>query len=262
MQDVTLPAMILLGTLGAASLMVWGLIGSRIRQGGPVISGTTLPLPRVHWISAVLVLSWVTMQLMVLGSAPSSDGVKVPDLVDVQALCLFSGVLFLALLIPLVSQEQPETSGFGFDLRDWRRQAWLGVLGFLGCVVPVIAAWSTTLPWRTPTSQHGLLQLLEHDDSLLSLAWIVLAAVVLAPLLEELMYRVILQTWLQRIAPPREALLAVAVVFAAVHRLPDAVPLFPLALILGYLYQQTRSFLTVVVTHMLFNATNLALAVM
>ena len=164
-------------------------------------------------------------------------------------------------MIPLVSQEHSETVSLGFHLDNWPNQIWLGVLGFLACVAPVIAAWSTTLPWRTPTSQHGLLQLLEQDDSVVTLAWIVLAAVVLAPLLEELMYRAILQTSLQRVAP-RVTLIAVAIVFAAVHRLPDAVPLLPLALILGYLYQQTRSFLAIVVTHMLFNATNLALAVM
>jgi membrane protease YdiL (CAAX protease family) len=262
MQDVTLPAIILLGTLMTASLLVWVLTGTRVWQGRSVISVAAVELPRVHWVSAVLVLAWVTMLLLTLIGAPSSDAGKVPSLVGVQTQCLFNGLFFLGLVIPLVSREQPETASLGFHLDGWPQQIWLGVVGFLVCVAPVIAAWSTTLPWRTKTSQHGLLQLLEQDDSLVALAWIVLAAVVLAPLLEELMYRVILQTWLQRIAPPREALIAVAVVFAAVHRLPDAVPLLPLALILGYLYQQTRSFLTVVVTHMLFNATNLALAVM
>jgi membrane protease YdiL (CAAX protease family) len=85
---------------------------------------------------------------------------------------------------------------------------------------------------------------------------------VLAPLVEELIYRVVLQTWLQKIAPPREALIAVAIIFAAVHRLPDALPLLPLALILGYVYQQRRSFLTIVLIHMLFNAVNLILALL
>ena len=262
MQDVTLPAMTLLGTLMTASLLVWVLTGTRIWQGRPVISDAAVELPRVHWVAAVLVLACVTVQLLALVGSLSSDGGKVPSLEDVQRGCLHRGLLFLGLLIPLVSQGHPETAGLGFRLDNWSRQLWLGVLGFFVCVAPVIAAWSTTLSWRTPTSQHVLLQLLEQDDSLVSLAWIVFSAVMVAPFLEELMYRVILQTWLQQIARPRNALIVVAVVFAAVHRLPDAVPLLPLALILGYLYQQTRSFLTVVVTHMLFNATNLALAVM
>jgi membrane protease YdiL (CAAX protease family) len=52
------------------------------------------------------------------------------------------------------------------------------------------------------------------------------------------------------------------VIFAAVHRLPDAIPLLPLALVLGYVYQQRRSFLSIVLLHMLFNAANLILAVL
>ena len=72
----------------------------------------------------------------------------------------------------------------------------------------------------------------------------------------------VLQTWLQKIAPPRESLVAVAIIFAAVHRLPDALPLVPLALILGYVYQQRRCFLSIVLIHMLFNATNLGLALL
>ena len=84
-----------------------------------------------------------------------------------------------------------------------------------------------------------------------------LLAAVLAPLVEELMYRVVLQTWLEKIAPRREALIVVALVFSAMHQLPDAIPLFPLALILGYVYQQRRSYLSVVLIHMLFNGANL-----
>lgn len=261
MQDVTIPALSLLAVLGAASLVVLALAGVRLQQRGSVISPVSTTLPQFPWLPLVLGLTWVGVQVLSITSTPSG---KVPTLEDVQAMCLFSILLLLFLVIPLVihARDDMESPGFHLQLHDWPKQLSLGILGFFACVIPVIAAWSTTLPWRTPTNQHGLLQLLEQDGSLVSLFWIVLAAVVLAPLLEELVYRVILQTWLQRIAPPREALIAVAVIFAAVHRLPDAVPLLPLALILGYLYQQTRSFLTVVVTHMLFNATNLTLALM
>ena len=71
------------------------------------------------------------------------------------------------------------------------------------------------------------------------------------------MYRVVLQTALEKLAHPRVALIVVAVIFSAMHQLPDAIPLFPLALILGYVYQQRRSYLTVVMIHVLFNGTNL-----
>jgi membrane protease YdiL (CAAX protease family) len=51
-------------------------------------------------------------------------------------------------------------------------------------------------------------------------------------------------------------------IFSVVHGVPDCFPLFPLALILGFVYHRTRSFLAVVVLHALFNATNLTLSVL
>lgn len=261
MQDVTLPAMILLGTLSAASLLVLAIAGMRWWQRLPIIDPPAAPAPQPHWMSVLLVLLWVSMQLSSLLAAPTSTG-KTPDLETVQFLCTMSALMFLGLGVPLVTQGRAELAGLGFHTQNEWRQLRMGVFGFLASVLPVMAAYATTLPWRTNENQHGLLQLLKEDGSVSTLLWIVLAAVVLAPLLEELMYRVILQSWLQHIAPPREALITVAVLFAAVHRLPDALPLLPLALVLGYVYQQTRSFLAVVALHMLFNATNLTLALL
>ena len=164
--------------------------------------------------------------------------------------------------IPLFLQRQVPVREYGIHLRDPGGQVSEGVLGFLAAVVPVVIAWLATVPWRTDENQHGLLRLLQEDSSLQTLLWVVLLAGVLAPLVEELMYRVVLQTWLEKIAPRREALIVVALIFSAMHKLPDAIPLFPLALILGYVYQQRRSYLSVVLIHMLFNGTNLLFLVL
>lgn len=261
MQDITLPAIVFLCVLAVASLAVLAFCVQRLLRGDPVVSPPVEPSPQPHWMSVLLVLLWVSMQLMALVNAPTSDG-KPPEVDDVRVLCGMSALIFLGLGFPLTTQGPAALSGLGFRSEGFPSQLRIGVLGFLASVLPVIVAYSTTLPWRTVENQHGLLQLLSDDPSVTTLLWVILAAVILAPLLEELMYRVILQTWLQQIAPPREALIAVAVLFAAVHRLPDAIPLLPLALVLGYVYQQTRSFIAVVVLHMLFNATNLTLALL
>ena len=53
--------------------------------------------------------------------------------------------------------------------------------------------------------------------------------------------------------------LVTAIIFAMLHGWPDAVPLMPLALVLGAVFEKTRSYLSVVVLHVLFNATNIVL---
>ena len=84
-----------------------------------------------------------------------------------------------------------------------------------------------------------------------------MTVIVLAPAAEELIYRVAIQGSLVRWMSPNRAMLVVALLFSSVHGWPDMLALFPLALILGYVYHQRHSFLAVVVLHALFNAMNL-----
>ncbi len=261
MDQLPLPVVCMLSVLGVASFLVLSLAAYRLRHGIPIIPGTEAPLPVVESISAIVVAAWIGMQLLSLTTEPVTTG-QPPTVADVQLTCQFNVLLFLAILVPMTYSTTTSVEEFGFHLKEVRKQIADGVLGFAAAVLPVLGVWLLTLPWRSTSNSHGLLQLLEQDRSFTTLFWIVIAAVVLAPLVEELIYRVVLQTWLQRIAPPREALFAVAVIFAAVHRLPDAIPLLPLALVLGYVYQQRRCFLSIVLLHMLFNAANLILAVL
>jgi membrane protease YdiL (CAAX protease family) len=59
--------------------------------------------------------------------------------------------------------------------------------------------------------------------------------------------------------PAAAAIGIVTVLFAAVHGLPDALPIVPLALVLGYVFHRTRSYVAVVTLHALFNSYNLIL---
>jgi membrane protease YdiL (CAAX protease family) len=81
-----------------------------------------------------------------------------------------------------------------------------------------------------------------------------LAVAVVAPLSEELLFRVVLQGWLTERISATVAVPVVAIVFAAVHGWRDGLALLPLALILGYVFARRRSYLAVVTTHALFNS--------
>ena len=120
-----------------------------------------------------------------------------------------------------------------------------------------------TEPFRTDADLHPLLQFIQQDQSRQVLLAVSVSAVLVAPWVEEMAFRVILQRALLRRYSPTVSILATATVFCVVHgSWLDAVGLFPLAIVLGTTYHRTGSFLAVVLTHMLFNAYNIMSMVM
>lgn len=137
-----------------------------------------------------------------------------------------------------------------------------GWFGFKLAILPMAVTMALTTPLRTRDTQNPLLKLLADDTGFITLALIVFLAAVIAPLSEELIFRVILQGSLTTVMPARWAIPLVAVAFSAVHGPVDGLALLPLALVLGWVFQRRHSYLSVVVIHGLFNATMLALAML
>ncbi len=105
-----------------------------------------------------------------------------------------------------------------------------------------------TAPFRNRENRNSLLTLLPrvriwgHCGDLL-------CAVILAPLYEELLFRVVLQGWLTSVVDPRYAIPIVALIFGAIHGLPDGIALLPLAGVLGYVFYRRHSYVSVLVIH-------------
>jgi membrane protease YdiL (CAAX protease family) len=112
---------------------------------------------------------------------------------------------------------------------------------------------------RAPENEHPFLKLLAAANPWETVG-VAFAAVVAAPLLEELLFRVLFQGLLESLVRPRLAILLPALMFSAVHGSSDAIPLFPLSLVLGVLYHKRRSYIAVITAHAMFNATFLVLA--
>ncbi len=180
-----------------------------------------------------------------------------PQAVQVQQLqsrcvegLLIWGLLFGSLLlVPGISFQK-----YGFRSEGWPRQLGIGSLAFLASFLPVYALLWATNPLRSTETQHAFLTLLQTDSGPHTVFWIGLSVAVKAPFLEEMIYRVILQTSLEHWLPASVAISATAVVFCLVHGWPDMIPLLPLALILSWVYHRYRSYLAVVATHALFNS--------
>jgi len=115
-------------------------------------------------------------------------------------------------------------------------------------------------------AQHPFLQMMDDGVSTGVLLLIAGTAVFLAPLMEELLYRVvILGGLLNARAVPTTFSTVVAigltsVLFAFAHGFPDSLALLPLAAVICWTYHQRRSYRTVVLVHFLFNGFNIMIA--
>ena len=150
--------------------------------------------------------------------------------------------------------QRPRWSG-----ADWSHHVAVGTTVGLAALLPTALMANYLQPHRDPEEMHILLKTIRGHgwDYLVP---IFLSAAVLAPIKEELIFRVILQGSLAdhvgKLAIPLMSL-----VFAALHGPSDAVLIVPLALILGTLYEYRRSYVEVVAAHAAFNAANLFAAV-
>lgn len=212
------------------------------------------PAGRPAWGAVVVTVLYLSLSL--LPRQPVN-----PQQIDLSRQIVVNVFLFALLLLPTLAA-RTETGSLaerGMLFERWGWQIWTGLEGFLWSLAPVAAMLLVTFPLRTEERLHPLLRLIKEDPSGSTLLQAVCVAVILAPLIEELMFRVTLQGLLERYISPRVALVGTAVIFSAVHGLPDALPLVPLALLLGITYRQSRSYLAVVTMHAAFNLFNVLL---
>ena len=136
---------------------------------------------------------------------------------------------------------------------------------FLAAYVPtamlrvLVVALTAGLTGEVP-DQHPFLEMMESDVGMAVLGLIALTAVVLAPIVEELQFRVVILGGIAQLGRPWLALVVSSVLFAFAHGFPDSLALLPLAFALGYAYLRRRSYITVMLVHFLFNAFNMVLA--
>lgn len=117
-----------------------------------------------------------------------------------------------------------------------------------------------------PVIGHDLLRIMRDEGWTLVMLGLLASAVLIAPLLEELIFRGLLQTaMLETFGWERRwpVILAAAAAFAGVHvgaAAWQAMPgLFVLGVILGWLYERTGSLWPSILLHMMFNAVNSAI---
>lgn len=142
------------------------------------------------------------------------------------------------------------------------RNVLLGVVAFL-LAVPVIAGTNLVALQFFERTPHSIEQAIKRSPTVTNFILASIGAVVIAPFLEELMFRGILLPWLRRLLGPWPAIVLSSFLFAIAHfdAWPAPIALFVLAIFLGYLAHRTTSLIGPVVLHATFNTANMALLI-
>lgn len=146
-----------------------------------------------------------------------------------------------------------------------RLRSLLLALGLVIVILPVALplqsvsiALMNEIGWK-PKNEEAV-TLFTNASSRAEQVYLVLFALVLAPVAEEFIFRGVLFPFLKQHAMPKTAWIGLNLFFAFVHA--DAaifIPLFILSLALTWLYEKTDNLLAPIFTHALFNTANLIL---
>jgi len=237
------PAIAFLVAVGWLILVAGASLGSAPAPEKDKLSISELWLEcAVQFVVTVIVASAYLFSRRPVLSAPAPEPVPVPDSADVHG-----------------EFDSPAPPKNRFLPEDWPHHLAVGLTVGLAALLPTSLLGMVLAPERDSSDTHILLRTLAGQGWEV-LGPIIIAAAILAPLLEELLFRVILQGWFADRAG-KLAIPLTAGLFAMVHRTSDAALLIPLALILGTLFEYRRSYLEVVAAHAAFNGANLFAAV-
>ena len=162
--------------------------------------------------------------------------------------------------------------GFGLNIRTIVKDFFMGFVNLLAVWPLMMAAITMTMLVAKLISgqeyemqQHQQLEMITEYTQLPLRIMIVFVAVVIAPLLEEMLFRGFIQTTIRSFFGIRNsawpAIAASSVFFAIMHANPGHWPaLFVLGVCLGYSYEKSGSLFRPIFIHLFFNALSVAIA--
>ena len=186
-----------------------------------------------------------------------------PLTILLATLC-FHGVL-LGLLIPFLKYHQTTwREALGLQ-REGLGQALVLALKVLGVMLPVTLSLEklciyilSCLHWAA--DQQIAVDMLLKAPSWAVRAYLIVFAIIVAPVAEEFLFRGVLFPYIKNLGYPRLAWVGPSFVFALIHvNLPTFIPLFVLAMALTWLYERTGRLIANMAVHSLFNAANVIL---
>ena len=157
------------------------------------------------------------------------------------------------------------SDGFGLK-RNWLLSLGLGA-GVTLVVAPVVMSFQGLIaklltPKNEAPKVQEVVRVIEQTVQADHLFFYGFMAIVLAPVMEELLFRGVFYPTIKTRGYPRVALWGTSVMFAVVHyNLLTILPLTLLALVLVWLYERTGNLMAPIAAHSCFNAINFAMLV-
>jgi membrane protease YdiL (CAAX protease family) len=199
--------------------------------------------------AAVLVLWFLTN---ILGSANRVVVVNTRLLIAGAILWFLLSAFLLSFLI---ARSQNPLDLFGLRHVGWRRNFKAGCWGLAAALPAIYFIHTLSFHLMGADAQpQPLLQFLAGNPSLQDKLFLILTAIVIAPIAEELIFRGYIFGVLRRYAGRWWAMLISASVFAAIHaHIPSLAGLFVLAVALTLVYEGAESLWAPILMHSLFN---------
>jgi uncharacterized protein len=208
----------------------------------------------LNFAVGTLVTAWLTSKYAPLELRPESVTILA------GTLC-FHGVALVLIWWLVRAHQSTFAAAFGFSTsRLW----WPVSVGISGAMLamPVVLAlgyvWGKLLGlFDVPVKSQLPVQMLQESASLEVRVLIGVIAILIAPVVEEMVFRGVLYPTLRRYGFRRTALWGTAFLFAMVHfNLMTFLPLVALAVVLAWLYELTDNLLAPIMAHSFFNLVN------
>jgi membrane protease YdiL (CAAX protease family) len=281
-----------------ASIATWFyLIARRLRQGVVLPYEPRTPVPWGAWATLLAAIHVIGRIAPAIGGNIESNADEMSSAFDVTMQITLAALLQCAIVgmfltaVVVISNATRQDVGLPASGRQALRDAAIGVLACLAAFLPVIGIRAWVITQFGEPELHPMVQdvLKQEQPQVLLFAVVCFSAVVVAPICEELVFRLLLQGWLEKWDDmqrtndecrmpneeqesvgassfailystffPRGAvpILASSMIFAWAHlgHSTDPFPLFALAIFLGFTYQRTHRILPCIVAHATFNA--------
>lgn len=228
------------------------------------------PVDLLVGLAVVLILPSMFYRLLSGGAAPpttSGPSSELSDPTQILAMTLGQAVGILLLLMLGRMRFLGGIPGWGLKLDRLGARCFQALGGYLA-IWPIcfgmlhLSVFIIQLLDRdfVPPEHSAILTLLSGQSSTWMIVVTILSAAVLAPILEELFFRGLLQPFLIRwTARPWPSILVTGIIFGFFHYpLIHTIPaLAVFGVFLGYLYAKTRSLTLVILLHIIFNGKTL-----
>jgi membrane protease YdiL (CAAX protease family) len=198
--------LMLFALLVCAAIASWIFLTVRILQGKPVLTVASWS-PRV-WglvdlLFAVVMIFFWQVQSSLVGSRLL--GIERGQLKDENNMplsfvtLLGVGNLFAisSIIVWVVVRHQATLAQLGFSLKNWFTNLRVGAIAAVAVLPVVYALMALVSIGMNTTYNHPLLDSMKRDGSLTAYLLAVISAALIAPVVEEFLFRVLLQGWLQ-----------------------------------------------------------------